>query len=275
MTVRCARGAGGKGAGEPEAGGSEGTEGERRLDRLFGEVEQNLQGIFKTIADVVGNVLTGAVATFRGLFLLFSYAILVPVYVFFLLLSIDRVQKSVADHLPGIYRDRILDVARKIDASVSAFFRGRLLICLAKGLFIGLGLWICGIKFALPIGIVAGAGSLIPFLGGILATVPSVIIALLDYPDPWVRIAGIAAVVAFSEILEGFVLTPLILSKETGLHPLTLILSLFIAGEVFGFFGLLLAVPIASIGKILFIEFVLPEIRSLARETPGPSPDSS
>jgi predicted PurR-regulated permease PerM len=102
-----------------------------------------------------------------------------------------------------------------------------------------------------------------------------VIIALLETENPVARIIGIIAVVILSEGFEGFVLTPIILSKDTGLHPLALLLALFIAGEVFGFFGVLLAVPIASIAKILFDEFVKPEIRALAKEKPEPSSGGS
>lgn len=254
------------------AGGLEKFIGEEQAERareawpeLKEKLKTNLGQVLNKIAGVFGSILEGAAATLRGIFALFSYLVLVPVYVFFILLSMDKIRKAVAEHLPAAYRERILDVARKIDASVSAFFRGRLIICLVKGILIAIGLSICGVKFALPIGILAGLGSLIPFLGGIFATVPSFVIVLLDYPDPWVRLIGIAVVVVVAEAVEGFVLTPAILSKETGLHPLILLLSMFIAGEIFGFFGVLLAVPIASIVKILFSEFVLPEIRTLAK----------
>ncbi|MCZ6601637.1 MAG: AI-2E family transporter, partial [Planctomycetota bacterium] len=237
------------------------------------DLKANVGGMFGTIQSVAGNIIGGAVATLAGIFLLFSYLILVPVYTFFLLLSLGNIRKTLSEHLPGAYRDRILVVTAKIDRSVSAFFRGRLMICLAKGLLIAIGLWICDVRFAFAIGLLSGVGSLIPFLGGIFATVPSVILVLLDKPDPLWAVIGIGIVVVVVEAIEGLVLTPVILSKETGLHPLTLLLSMFIAGEVFGFFGVLLAVPIASIVKILFVEFVLPEIKALAKEKPAPAPD--
>ncbi|MCZ6690069.1 MAG: AI-2E family transporter [Planctomycetota bacterium] len=238
------------------------------------KLKDNVGDMFKTLQSVAGNIIGGAVATLAGIFLLFSYLILVPVYTFFLLLSLGKIRIAVSEHLPGAYRDRILVVAAKIDRSVSAFFRGRLMICLAKGLLIAIGLKICGVKFAFAIGLLAGAGSLIPFLGGIFATVPSIILVLLEAEtDPLWPIIGIGIVVIVVEAIEGLVLTPVILSKETGLHPLTLLMSIFIAGEVFGFFGVLLAVPIASIVKILFVEFVLPEIKALAKEKPAPAPD--
>ena len=128
----------------------------------------------------------------------------------------------------------------------------------------------------ISIGFLAGIGTLIPLLGGLIAFVPSVILAITEGGGPQMgQIVGIVAVVLGSEALEGFVLTPVILSKETGLHPLTLILAIFIAGEVLGFFGVLLAVPIASIVKILFGQFVLPEIRALAKEKPEPTSDTT
>jgi predicted PurR-regulated permease PerM len=197
----------------------------------------------------------------------FGYVFLVPIYTFFLLLSLTDIQRVVSVHLPGLYRERVLAVARKLDGTLAAFFRGRLLLALGKGLVTWFGLWLVGVRFSFFVGMLAGALSVVPFLGvlvgGLLAC------AFAYEPGLWAtRCGGAALVFLAAEALET-ALFPYLIGKNTGLHPLTLILSIFCCGKIFGLFGVLLAVPIACTVKILFLEFVLPEIQALAREGQG------
>ncbi|MEZ0230790.1 MAG: AI-2E family transporter [Planctomycetota bacterium] len=202
---------------------------------------------------------------------LFGYVFLVPLYTFFLLLALSDIESAAASHLPGLYRDRIISIVARLDRSLAAFFRGRLLIAVARGLLTWLGLWLLGVRFSFFVGVVAGVLSIVPMLsfivGGLLA------VAFAYQPDSWgARCVGVLIVFSITEGLEA-VGYPWLIGRNVGLHPLALILSVFCFGRLFGLFGVLLAVPIACVVKILFLEFVLPEIRALAAEVPeGASP---
>jgi predicted PurR-regulated permease PerM len=169
--------------------------------------------------------------------------------------------------LPGRYRDRIVLILVQIDEAVSAFFRGRLIIMVIKAVVTSVALAIVGLPYALLLGLITGVGSLIPIAGFLMGIIPAVLIALFDSGSVTLAliVAGIFLVI---EIVENYWLTPWVLKDRVGLHSVTILVSVFAAGALFGFVGMLLAVPITSIAKILFCEFILPEIRAFAAEKP-------
>lgn len=192
-----------------------------------------------------------------------SYMFLVPLYTFFLLMGFSDLRASIRAHLPADYRERIVTITTRIDGQVAAFFRGKLMLCALKGLVTALGLWLCGVPFALFLGLGAGVLSVVPFIGP-LVTLPLAAFLAYGVGDPFaVRLIGVCVAFGAAEVVEG-VAQPVILGKEVGINPLLLILSFFVFGELLGFFGVLLAVPIASVCKTLFEELILPEIKALA-----------
>lgn len=202
----------------------------------------------------------------------FGYVLLVPLYTFFLLQGFSSLRDSMRDHLPGAYRARIVDLLTKIDRQVAAFFRGKLMLAFTKGVATWIGLWIADVPFSFFIGMGAGLLSVVPLLGP-LCGIPLAIVLSWVGPDEWgLRVVKVLVAFLAAEGVEA-VVQPVILGREVGLSPLSLILALFVFGKLLGFFGVLLAVPIACIVKILFTELVLPEIRALAEE-PGPPPDT-
>lgn len=204
----------------------------------------------------------------------FGYVLLVPLYTFFLLQSFSSLRDTLRDHLPGAYRGRIVDLAVKIDRQVAAFFRGKLMLALTKGAVTWIGLWIAGVPFAFFIGMGAGLLSVVPLLGP-LCGVPLAIVLSWEGPEGWaLRIVWVLAAFLAAEGVEA-VVQPVILGREVGLSPLSLILALFVFGKLLGLFGVLLAVPIACIVKILFTELVLPELRALADEPGPPAPPAT
>lgn len=203
----------------------------------------------------------------------FGYVLLVPLYTFFLLQSFSSLRDGIRDHLPGAYRGRIVDLAQKIDRQVAAFFRGKLMLAMTKGVVTWLGLWIAGVPFAFFIGMGAGLLSVVPLLGP-LCGIPLAVVLSWEGPEGWaLRVVWVLVAFGAAEVVEA-VVQPVILGREVGLSPLSLILALFVFGKLLGFFGVLLAVPIACIVKILFTELVLPEIRALAEEPGPPGPPS-
>ncbi len=203
-----------------------------------------------------------------------SYVLLVPLYTFFLLQSFPRLRDAVRDHLPATTRPQIVTIAQEIDRQVAAFFRGKLLVAFLKGVATWVGLWLAGVPFSFFIGMGAGLLSVVPLLGPLVGGALAVVLSY-EGPDGFaLRLLWVALAFGAAEVVEA-VAQPLILGREVGLSPLALILSLFVFGELFGLFGLLLAVPIASAVKTLFNHLVLPELRALAGADPphgaGPS----
>ncbi len=239
------------------------------VEQALSYVKGNIRQIAATSTKATRWLISGILSGVQGVFDVVSWLVLVPMYTFYLLYEWSDLKRSVAAYLPGRYRKRILQVVGRIDRAVSSFFRGRLLIALIKGGLISIGLFVVGVKFAFVLGMMAGFLSVIPFVGVIISAIPCMMFVVIDYNADLYRILGVLAVFSFAEAVEGFVLTPYILGKETGLHPVTLILAMLIAGKLLGMIGLLMAVPLASIVKILFEEFALPVLEELAREDGG------
>ena len=233
--------------------------------QLREQVKGSAAGLLRAASEV-GEGVKGSLQR-ASLFL--SYVLLVPLYTFFLLHSLPQLRVAVRDHLPGAYRERILSVAQDIDRQVAAFFRGKLMVALLKGLVTGLGLLLVGVPFGPLVGLIAGVLSVVPLAGPVVG---GALALLLSWqPEGWLTQALLVLLVfGVAEVVEG-VAQPVILGREVGLSPLTLILALFAFGHLFGLLGVLLAVPIACVVKVLFLELLLPEIQALARE-PGPDP---
>jgi predicted PurR-regulated permease PerM len=198
-----------------------------------------------------------------------GYVFLVPLYTFFLLLAFSSMRDALAAHLPGAYRDHLIIIARRLDEQLSSFFRGRLVLALTKGALTALGLAIIGVRFSFFIGMLAGLLSVVPLLGPLVGGFLAVIFCY-DSSGGWgTRCVAVAGVFATTEALEA-IAYPAVIGRNVGLHPLALILALFSFGKLLGLFVVLMAVPIACVLKILFEEFVLPEVRALAEEKPPP-----
>jgi predicted PurR-regulated permease PerM len=189
-------------------------------------------------------------------------------YLFFFLMNFDRIVGAVDRRLPGKYRDRIEDVLHKIDAAVSAFLRGRIVVCLAVGVLTAVGLAIVGVPYWYLIGVATGVAGVVPYLPIFVGLVPAMLVAWFDAGSVW-AVAGAAIVFVVVQTLEGWVLTPFIQGRAVGLHPVTLMVALLAGYQVFGLFGLIAAVPLASTVKILAKEFVLPKVEELAHERPA------
>lgn len=274
-------------------------DGERQIG-LIDKAQQKLEPILKEIAqedyvrvsEVLQNsagrgaeLLAGAVEQGRGfassLTNLVSYLLLVPIYTFFFLRHFTAIKATIAQHLPKLYREQTLATLSEIDDSLAAFFRGRLIIALIKGAITAIGLWFTGVPFGMALGLVAGLLSFVPALGPVLALSVGFCLGISEADSAGGLLLALGFVVATAEVIEA-ACYPLVLSGEAGLHPVALILAFLTFGQLFGFFGILLAVPIGSVARILFKRFVLPQIQALAglnnsgpEEEPGEPVESS
>ncbi len=194
-------------------------------------------------------------------------ASLAAFYLFFFLVSFDRMVEAVRQRLPGKYRARVEDVVCKIDAAISVFLRGRILVCVVVGVLTAVGLAVLGVPYWYLIGVATGLAGIVPYLPIFVGLVPAVLVTWFGGYGGW-TVAGVTIVFVMVQTLEGWVLTPLIQGRAIGLHPVTLTVALLAGYQVLGLFGLVVAVPLAATIKILAREFVLPKVDELAREKP-------
>lgn len=170
---------------------------------------------------------------------------LLPVVLFYVLRDWDNIVKSVDLMVPRRFHETATTLAREIDAVLSEFLRGQLSVMLLMAVFYVAALWLVGLKFALPVGIVTGILVFVPYLGSGIGLLLGSVAAVMQFPS----ITGVAmvwVVFAVGQLLEGFVVTPWLVGDRIGLHPVAVIFALLAFGQVFGFFGLLLALPASA-----------------------------
>jgi predicted PurR-regulated permease PerM len=233
--------------------------------------KKGIQDVAQTLFELSITTLGTAFETLWSMFWVVSYIVLLPIYTFFLLQSMPKIWETIDHYLPRRRRDAILRTTSHVHMAISCFFRGKLIICLAKGLLTWLSLELMGIKFSLLFGVIQTIASIVPFLVLAVGLVPNIILILLEIGISWPYLIAIFFLYFTIEGIEGFVLTPWIMGKETGLHPLTVILSLLIGGRLFGLFGLIMAIPITTTLKILAQETVSPLLREVLDYQPSRS----
>jgi predicted PurR-regulated permease PerM len=175
---------------------------------------------------------------------------------FYLICDWDRMVAAVDRLVPVPQRETVRRLGREIDATIAAYVRGQSGLCLILGSYYATGLTFAGLSFGLLIGVISGLISFIPYVGSLTALVLSLSVALAQFAPDWTRIVIVAGIVLFGQFLEGNVLAPKLVGESVGLHPVWLMFALFAFGYLFGFVGLLLAVPLAA-GAGVLIRFAL------------------
>ncbi|HEX2137211.1 MAG TPA: AI-2E family transporter [Microvirga sp.] len=176
----------------------------------------------------------------------FALLVVTPVVAFYLLVDWDHMVATVDSWLPLRQRDTIRAIAREIDVAIAAFIRGQATVCLILGAFYAVGLSLIGLNFGLLIGMTAGMLSFIPYVGSLTGLILSVGVAIVQFWPDWPWIAATLGVFAFGQFVEGNILSPKLVGASVGLHPVWLMFALLAFGSLFGFVGLLLAVPLAA-----------------------------
>lgn len=200
---------------------------------------------------------------FGSLLSFLGYVLLVPVYTWFLLFELERISGFVRRYIPRGERPRFSRIGSQITEMLGNFFRGRMLVCLLKGLVLAVVLALAGFPYSLLVGVVGGLLSLVPFVGPFVGYLLAFLLGLLEFSlgECLVRLA---IVYTIGEMMEGYVLLPRVLGDSMGLHPIVVIASLMVFGAAFGMFGMLLALPLTSAAVILARELVLPALADLA-----------
>jgi len=190
-----------------------------------------------------------------------SLLIITPVVVFYLLCDWDGIVNAFDQLIPLPQRGTVRNLMREIDAAISGYLHGQLTVCVILGCYYAFGLTLAGLSFGLLIGAVSGVLTFIPFVGSLTALVVSFGVALAQFFPDWTRILIVVGVVLVGQFLEGNVLAPKLVGKSVGLHPVWLIFALLAFGYLFGFVGIVLAVPLAAAAGVL-IRFALRSYRA-------------
>ncbi|PRX34980.1 Predicted PurR-regulated permease PerM [Meinhardsimonia xiamenensis] len=220
-----------------------------RFPQLFDEsstVRQSLIAVGDTVkakgGDLLNTVLSSALSVINVILLIF----IVPVVAFYLLLDWDRMVAEIDELLPRDHAPVIRRLAREIDATLASFIRGQGTVMLVLGAFYATALMIAGLRFGLVIGVTAGLLSFIPYVGAIVGGGLAIGLALYQFWGDWMMIAVVAGIFFAGQMLEGNVLTPKLVGGSVGLHPVWLLLALSVFGSLFGFVGMLVAVPVSA-----------------------------
>ncbi|WP_337996155.1 AI-2E family transporter [Oleispirillum naphthae] len=214
--------------------------------------EEQVKSVENAAGSYAGNLVNWSGGLARGILSrgfavvsVLSFCVVTPVVTFYLLRDWDRMMTLIDGWLPREHAPIIRAMAHDIDLTLSGFLRGQATVCLALAVYYGLGLSIAGLEAGLLVGIGTGLFSFIPYVGGIAGFVVGVVLALVQFTD-WPSILGVVAVFCGGQFLEGYVLVPRLVGNKVGLHPVWVLFSLFAGAALFGFLGILVALPVAA-----------------------------
>ena len=199
--------------------------------------------IFKRILSFIGGAFSGMLNM-----------LLIPILVFYILLDIDAIFDSFKMLLPPDYRERVLTIIGKIDEQLNALLRGQLFANSLFAMMMIIAIWLSGLNFALFLGLLAGIANFIPYLGGLFTIIFAVLVAIAQFGFSAALVAAlvkVAIAIAIIQTIDGWYLQPNVVGENAGLHPLIVMLALAIAANIAGIPGMLVAVPLTVILKVL------------------------
>ena len=208
------------------------------LRTLLADNVQDAKGIAQKLLSSLG---VGGMAALGILINL----LLVPVVLFYLLRDWDVLKSALHEMLPKRWQAKTTEIAGEVDAVLAEFLRGQLSVMVLMSVFYVTGLWLAGLQFALPIGLITGLLVFVPYLGSVTGFLLATLAALMQFQGLQ-GVVWVWAVFAIGQTLEGMVVTPWLVGDRVGLHPVAVIFALLAFGQVFGFFGILLALPASA-----------------------------
>ena len=232
-----------------------------RLQALLGDPSrpwlQKLLGVGFSADKSIGDLVTqgvGWLTTFlrslwsggRALVSLFSLVVVTPVVAFYLIYDWHRMIRNVDSWIPIQYRETVRELAREVDAAIAGFVRGQTAVCLILGSFYAVALTLTGLNFGLLIGLISGLITFIPYVGSMTGLVLALGVAVAQFWPAYGLILIVLGIFLVGQFVEGNVLAPKLVGESVGIHPVWLIFALLAFGYLFGFVGLLVAVPLAA-----------------------------
>ena len=223
----------------------------------LGAIKDNFSSIMSDGLSFVGGLFAQIWSSGKALINIISLLVVTPVVAFYILLDWDRMIAKVDDWIPRDHVATVRQIATEINQAIAGFIRGQGSLCIILGIYYGVGLSLVGLNFGLLIGLFAGMISFIPYVGSLVGLILAVGVALVQFwPDDYLWVGLTLAVFFTGQFLEGNVLQPKLVGESVGLHPVWLMFALFAFGALFGFVGLLVAVPAAAACGVL-VRFAL------------------
>ncbi|PIE16172.1 MAG: AI-2E family transporter [Rhodobacterales bacterium] len=214
-------------------------------------LRQSLDSLGQTIQAKGGQLANGLLSSAISLINVVLLMVIVPVVAFYMLLDWDKMVRQINDLLPLDHADNIRQIAADVDRTLSSFIRGQGSVCLVMGAFYAIGLMLVGLQFGLLVGAFAGLITFIPYVGALIGGALALGLGVFQFWGDWMSLGLVAVVFAAGQALEGNVITPKLVGDSVGLHPVWLMLALTVFGALFGFVGMLVAVPVAAIIGVL------------------------
>jgi predicted PurR-regulated permease PerM len=231
------------------------------LEQEDSVVRRSLNDIGEAVQARGGAFVQALVTSLGSLVNIVVLFVIVPVVAFYLLMDWDRLVAEIDSLLPRDHAPTIRRLARQIDDSLSGFLRGQGTVCLILGIYYAVALMAVGLQFGLVVGLLAGFLSFIPSVGAIVGGVLAIGLALCQFWGEWVWVSAGWAILQSGQFVGGHGLTPKLVGGHVGLHPVWLIFALSAFGALFGFVGLLVAVPVAAVIGVL-IRFAVEQYRA-------------
>ncbi|WP_343358293.1 AI-2E family transporter [Bartonella schoenbuchensis] len=227
------------------------------IGRYFGSDPNELQTDIKVLlgqsSDFITSLLNSLLRSGKSIVNIFSLLVVAPVVAFYMLLDWQRMVEAVDSWIPRDHLETVRSIFYEMDRAIAGFVRGQGTVCLILGGYYAIGLTITGLNFGLLIGMFVGLISFIPYIGTMSGFILSGGVAWVQfYPDDWSRIVIVMVVFFIGQFIEGYILQPKLVGSSVGLHPVWLMFALFAFGSLFGFTGMLVAVPAsAAIGVLV------------------------
>ncbi len=216
----------------------------------FDDIKQKIKSHWQDIGNVMHYLFTKATQSGQVLLIWLAYIVLIPVVTFYLLRDWDPLVAKTYQMVPRKYAPLVSKLAKECDRVLAEFLHGQLLVMLGNGIIYSVGLWIVGLEFALLIGMVAGVLSFIPYLGFMVGIVAAGVAAYMQFHDV-IHLVYVVLVFGIGQAIEGMLLSPMLVGDRIGLHPVAVIFAVMAGGQLFGFFGVLLALPVAAVIVVL------------------------
>lgn len=238
--------------------------------------EETIRNSFATMGDTIrdkGAILAqGLLRSLSSVLSAILFLVVAPVVAFYLLLDWPRLMESVDDLLPRQHAPTLRLLGRDVDAAIAGFVRGQITVCLILATYYATALGLAGLQFGIAIGVLAGLVSFIPYIGALLGGVLSIGLALWQFWGDWGSIGLVLGIFVVGQVLEGNVLVPRIVGNSVRLHPVWLLFAVSAFGTLFGFTGMLIAVPVAAaIGVLVRFGFAQYQNSRLYGFMPPPS----
>ena len=215
-----------------------------------GQFSEMLKEYWKEISSATFKVIDIISRGGMAVVALLTNLVLIPVVTFYLLRDWDLMIRGIHDLLPRNMEGEVSRMASDVDKVLGAFFRGQLMVMTALGIIYTVGLWLVGIELAVLIGMGAGLLSIVPYLGSIVGVLVALGAAIFQFQD-WLHPLMVLLVFGLGQSAEGMYLTPKLVGDQIGLHPVTVIFAVLAGGQLFGFLGILLALPVAAALNVL------------------------